>query len=93
MTDPRDVMSPDVRRFLTVHRKGALSVLRGRRYRAVDNEETALRLVDIYIILEWKIELCDYGAAHPYCIFASRVLRSARLLMGEEWVDSQLQHY
>ena len=87
MTDPRDVLSSDLRQYLNMYKRGALSVLRGLRSGVINNKEAALSLINIYNSVEWKIEQYDYGAAHPYCIFTSRVLRSAKLLMGEEWVD------
>lgn len=84
----QDVMSPEMYQGLRSSRKGALSIFRCWRCGLMNNEEAARSLIRIYnSYFGWKIEYCGYGPAHPYCIFASRLLRSAKILMGEEWVS------
>ena len=90
----RDVMTPELHEHLKMHRRGALSTFQGLRDGVMDNQEAAKSLLDIYdSFFVWKIVSCGYGVAHPYYIFASRLLRSAKLLMGEEWVNHYLQSW
>ena len=83
MMNLRDVMSPELQKYLKMYRKGALSALRGLRHGVVSNQKAAEILMDIFNTIEWKIDSCGYGVAHPCYIFASRILRSAKLLMGK----------
>ena len=86
-----DVMSPEFQQRLKMFRRGALSILQGLRDGVIDNEEAARSLIGIYDgFVVWEIEPCGYGIAHPWHSFASRILRAAKLLMGEEWVDDYL---
>ena len=93
MTNLRNVMSPELQQLLKMYRKGALSIFQGLRSGVIDNQEAAINLINIYnSFFAWRIEECGYGSAHPCHTFASRLLQSAKLLMGEEWVDYHLQH-
>ncbi len=89
MATLEDVMTPEMYRNLRLSRKGALSIFRDWRCGLVTNQEAARSFVRMYNFYFWKAEYCC-GTARPhctYCTFASRLLRSAEMLMGEEWIS------
>ena len=84
-------MSPELHQRLKMYRRGALGTFQGLRDGVMSNEEAAKSFINIYnTFFVWKMEQCGYGVAHPCCVFASRLLQSAKLLMGEEWVNDHL---
>ncbi len=87
MANLKDVMSSELQQSLKMYRKHALSIFRGLRSGVIDDREAAGSFMHIYDFFEWKIEQCGYGVAHPCHIFASRLLRATKMLMGEEWVE------
>ncbi len=87
----KDVMSSELHEQLGMYRRGALSIFQGLRSGGMSNEEAATRLIRLYnSSFAWKIEYCGYGVAHPCHVFVSRLLRSAKILMGEDWVNDHL---
>ncbi len=90
--DLKDVMSPELLEHLRTYRRYALTTLRGLRRGGIDKQEAAMRLVRVYnLYFAWEIEDCRYGVAHPCYVFASRLLRAAKILMGEKWVNYHLE--
>ena len=93
MANLKDVMSSELQQSLKMYREHALSIFRGLRSGVIDDQEAARSFMHIYeSFFEWKIEQCGYGAAHPCHIFASRLLRATKMLMGEKWVKSHFPY-
>lgn len=87
----KDIMSSELREYLKKYRRYVLTVFQGLRSGVISREEAAMSLIGVYsCYFEWKIEWCGYGIAHPCYVFASRILLSAKILMGEDWVNYHL---
>ena len=89
----KDVMSPELRENLIMHRKYALSIFRALRSGDMDKQEAAEGFMDVYECLcireswEWLTGQCDYdvyGDAHPCRVFETRLILSAIILEGED---------
>ena len=90
----KDVMSPMLQRQLRTRRNHVLSVFSSLRSGMMNEKEAARDFeeakdfIDIYSsFFGWQIEKYGFGTEHPYSIFASYLLRSAKILMGEDWVE------
>ncbi len=89
------VMSPKLRKYLKGKRKLALGEFQLLRHGFKDKLETAETLMYIYESIGFgepldsvwqEIKKSGYGDEHPCCVFGSRLLLSAIILMGEHWI-------
>ena len=94
MIIPRDVMSPKLQEELGSCRRYALIVLRHLHAGGLSKDRAAELLMSIYVsFFSWRVVEHEYDTAHPCYVFASRILRCARILKGDKWVASRMGHF
>ncbi len=93
MIIPRDEMSIELLIELRASRKYALRVLRYMHIGGMSKKRAAEMLMSIYVsFFSWRAVEHEYDTAHPCFVFASRILRCARILTNDEWVACRTGH-
>ena len=93
MNIPRDVMSPELQIELRACRRKTLLILRSLRRGSITKDSAAKTLMSMYVLVfSWRMVECEFDTLHPFRILASRILRCARILKGDEWVVYRMGH-
>ena len=84
----KNVMTPEFRKRLRLHRAHARSTLRGLKDGVISSERAAMILAGIHeSLFDVPLDLYGYGVDHPYTVFAARLHRAGKILMGERWAN------
>ena len=82
----KNVMTPEFHEKLRLHRNHARSTLRSLKDGVITPERAAMVLAGIYeSMFDRPLDRCGYGVDHPYSVFAARLHRVGKILMGERW--------
>ena len=80
----KNVMTPEFRERLRLHRNHAKSTLRGLKEGAISSERAAMILAGIHdSFFDVPLDHYGYGVDDPYTVFAARLHRAGKILMGE----------
>ena len=84
----KNVMTPEFHEKLRLHRNHAVNTLRSLRRGAISTERAAIVLAGIHeSMFDRPLDRCGYGVDHPYSVFAARLHRVGKILMGERWAN------
>ena len=82
----KNVMTPEFHRKLRIHRVYTIDTLRDLKRGEISAERAAISLAGIFeSMFDRPLDRCGYGVDHPYSVFAARLHRVGKILMGERW--------
>ncbi len=84
----KNVMTPEFHEKLRLHRNHARSTLGSLKDGVISAERAAMVIAGIpESLFSVPLDRCGYGVDHPYTVFAARLHRVGKILMGERWAN------